>query len=160
MLYKIISGAQTGADIAALRAAKEYGYETGGFMPKGYKTQDGPHKDWAEEFGLKEGAKDSYGSRTFINVKMSNATIRFGHNWQSSGEKCTLKAIGIFKKPHLDIELTNLLTPNKTIDWINDNGFGIINIAGHSERTYNGVEDIVYKFLVRVFQKMDGKCYI
>jgi hypothetical protein len=43
MLKKIISGAQTGADFAGLIVAKHFGYETGGWMPKGYKNLDGFH---------------------------------------------------------------------------------------------------------------------
>ncbi len=160
MLYKIISGAQTGADIAGLKAAKKFDYETGGFMPKGFKTTDGAKPEWAEEFGLREGAKENYASRTFINVKISNATIRFAHNWKSAGEVCTLKAINIFKKPHFDINLEEPCTIKETMAWVIDNGIGILNIAGHSEKSYKGTEDIVFKYLVKLFQRMEGKCYI
>jgi Circularly permutated YpsA SLOG family len=38
---KIISGGQTGADQAGWRAAKACGLETGGWMPKGWKTELG-----------------------------------------------------------------------------------------------------------------------
>ena len=42
MLKKIISGGQTGADREALETARDLGIETGGFVPKGWLTEDGP----------------------------------------------------------------------------------------------------------------------
>ena len=41
-LTKIISGGQTGADYGALLAAHALGLETGGWAPKGWRTEDGP----------------------------------------------------------------------------------------------------------------------
>ena len=41
MLQKIISGGQTGADRAALDAAIEFEIPHGGWIPKGWKTEDG-----------------------------------------------------------------------------------------------------------------------
>ncbi|MFZ8324119.1 YpsA SLOG family protein, partial [Staphylococcus aureus] len=40
-LKKVISGGQTGADQAGLRAGKAAGLETGGMVPKGCLTDDG-----------------------------------------------------------------------------------------------------------------------
>jgi hypothetical protein len=41
-MLRVISGAQTGADRAALDAALECGIEIGGWVPKGRKAEDGP----------------------------------------------------------------------------------------------------------------------
>lgn len=38
---KITSGGQTGADIAALRLAKDLNIKTGGYCPYDYKTEKG-----------------------------------------------------------------------------------------------------------------------
>jgi hypothetical protein len=40
-LKKIISGGQTGADIAGIDAAIEHGLSYGGWLPKGRKTEKG-----------------------------------------------------------------------------------------------------------------------
>jgi hypothetical protein len=40
-IVKVISGGQTGVDIAALWAAKALGFQTGGMMPKGWRTRGG-----------------------------------------------------------------------------------------------------------------------
>ncbi len=42
MLDRVISGGQTGADQAALRAARAAGIPTGGWAPLGWKTEEGP----------------------------------------------------------------------------------------------------------------------
>ena len=63
-ILKIISGRQTGVDIAALRAAKCMGLQTGGWMPMGFRTLDGPHPEYAEEFGMFAHRASNYSART------------------------------------------------------------------------------------------------
>lgn len=50
---KIISGGQIGADIAALRAAKEHGLETGGWATSRFMTRYGPLPSMGDVYGLK-----------------------------------------------------------------------------------------------------------
>jgi len=50
----IVSGGQTGADIAGLRAARALDIPTTGFMPKGWTTERGPKPEYAQKFGLLE----------------------------------------------------------------------------------------------------------
>jgi hypothetical protein len=45
MLERVISGGQTGSDQAAWRVAKACAIPTGGFMPAGFLTDDGPQPD-------------------------------------------------------------------------------------------------------------------
>ena len=47
MLERVISGGQTGADQAGWRAARAFGIPTGGAMPKGFLTEDGPCPEFA-----------------------------------------------------------------------------------------------------------------
>ena len=68
MVEKIISGGQSGADRAGRRAAKAYGITTGGAMPKGFLTEDGPRPDYAELYGAVELPPASYPERTRRNV--------------------------------------------------------------------------------------------
>jgi hypothetical protein len=60
MLDRVITGGQSGADQAGWRAARAAGIPTGGFMPKGFLTEDGPRPEFAEEFGAVEMPTDSY----------------------------------------------------------------------------------------------------
>lgn len=50
-LRRVISGGQCGVDVAALRAAKRAGLQTGGTMPRGWRTLDGPRPEYAAEYG-------------------------------------------------------------------------------------------------------------
>ena len=97
-LKKVISGAQTGADIAGLEVAKKFGLETGGLMPFGYKTQDGPKTEYREMYGVEMHQSSSYVPRTRANVRDSDGTIRLAFDFESRGEVCTKKAIDDYKK--------------------------------------------------------------
>ena len=68
MVKKIISGAQVGADIAGLRAGKELGLETGGYVTRGCKTKNGYEPHLIDEYGLTELETEDYPSRTAHNV--------------------------------------------------------------------------------------------
>lgn len=54
LLEKVISGGQTGADQAGLKAAKKCGIPTGGFIPPRFVTSNGPSPWLGEEYGLVE----------------------------------------------------------------------------------------------------------
>jgi hypothetical protein len=153
MIARIISGGQTGVDIAALRAAKAKGIPTGGTMPKGFRTLAGPKPEWAAEFGLVEHTSDAYPPRTWRNVRDSDITVRIALDFKSSGEKCTEAAIVSFKKQSMDLLVRRyrggLITDEDGI-W----GVGVrladladelrrdtvINFAGSSEKTAPGIE--------------------
>lgn len=132
-LKKIISGGQSGADQAGLVAAKEFGFESGGWAPKGWKTSQGKRQGLLQTvYGLQE-HKGGYRERTWTNVEDSDGTIRLAHNFNSPGEKCTLNAIKRYKKPFIDVNLNNP-QPHKLIaEWIQDNNIEVLNIAGNTQ---------------------------
>ena len=82
MLKKIISGGQTGADQGGLEAAEKLSLSTGGKMPRGFKTEDGPDPKLASRFGLGELASAEYPPRTRYNVVDSDGTVIFGRDHQ------------------------------------------------------------------------------
>lgn len=159
---KICSGAQTGADIAGLIAAKKFGLQTLGWMPVNFMTEQGPKPHWAQEFNLKEtksignmGA--NYNARTENNVRDSTATIRFATDFNSRGEQCTLRAIKKFNKPYLDIDVNNPLPAKQVVEWLIENKVGILNIAGNRESKSPGIGRFVVDFLSDVFLEMGLK---
>ena len=154
MLKKIISGMQTGADIGSIKAAKVKGIATGGSIPKGFKTLNGPCPEYAELYGAVEHSSDKYPPRTYENVKSSNATLRFAVNYDSSGEICTKKAIDQYNRPYFDVHISNgngklvaKETPIEVAKWIFENKFETLNCAGNSERTAKGIEKFVQGFM-------------
>ena len=102
-ISRIISGGQTGVDVAALRAAKSRGIRTGGTMPRGWRTLAGPRPEYRELFGMTEHTSASYPPRTYANVKNSDVTIRIALDFDSSGERCTHDATVAYRKPPFDI---------------------------------------------------------
>jgi hypothetical protein len=151
-LERVISGGQTGADRAALVAAKACGIPTGGWMPRGFRAQDGSHPEFAELYGIREHASDRYPPRTALNVKESDATLRFATAWDSRGEVLTLSMIERYDKPHLDVPPGGTLTPADVVAWLVANNVRMLNVAGNTERTSPGIEAFVVTFLTEVFQ--------
>lgn len=156
-MLKIISGGQTGADIAALKAAKFCNFETGGNIPKNYRTLDGSKPEYALEYNMIESHSFNYSVRTEENVKNSNGTIRFATNFQSAGERCTLKAIKWFNKPYLDIKVNEMPSVESVVDWITQNDIKVLNIAGNSEATSPGIEIKVFDYMCLVLQFYNSK---
>lgn len=151
MLKKIVSGGQTGADIAALTVAKEFGIPTGGWMPKGWITLAGPKPQYGELYSLKEHESSSYKPRTWANVRDSDGTIRLAFNFSSAGEICTLNGIEKYEKPYIDVDLIDPIEPSKVVSWILEKNIEVLNVAGNSEKTCPGTYSEVYEYLSSVF---------
>ncbi|GAH86529.1 unnamed protein product, partial [marine sediment metagenome] len=76
LVKKVISGGQTGVDQAGLEAAKELGIKTGGYIPRGFLTENG--SDYSlKKFNLTEMKSTSYVIRSIFNVDNSDGTIAF-----------------------------------------------------------------------------------
>jgi hypothetical protein len=152
MIEKIISGGQIGADVAGLRAAKRFGLATGGWIPKGFRTLLGRMPELGREFGVKETDQWQYPPRTAMNVRDSDATMRFATNWNSPGELLTAKECIRQGKDHFDVTIgpdgTTDTTPEKAAQWAKENGIKTLNVAGNaSEAIGPVVEAFVYAML-------------
>lgn len=151
---KVISGGQVGVDIAALRAAKKVGVETGGWMPYGWETLDGPKPEYEQEYGMKEYKVRGYPERTKQNVISSDGTLRIATNWNSYGELATAKAINLYGKPSYDIDAAAIFLPLQifmVMDWIKDNDIQILNVAGNARRSLEKhVEMFIEKLLLNI----------
>lgn len=152
LLRLVISGGQTGADRAALAAARSAGIPTGGWMPRGFLAHDGEHSEFAERYGLRETASARYQQRTARNVKESDATLRFATDWDSPGEVLTLAMCRKYDKPHLDVTPGDGQTPADVAAWIVENRVRVLNVAGNAERTSPGIQERAAEFLGEVFR--------
>ena len=160
-LQKIISGGQTGADQGGLEAAEALGILTGGFIPKGFRTENGPRPDLAKRFDLVEHSAWGYPPRTRTNVFTSDMTICFG-NIHSPGSKLTRKYCNELGKFFMifDYPLTDSneierykFSLHTEMSIINPK---IINIAGNREGTNPGIQEFTRNTLIEVLKQYVG----
>jgi hypothetical protein len=165
MSLKIIrSGGQTGVDVGCVRGAKRSGkveYEM--LMPKGFRTLVGPRPEWAGMYNAREHISPHYPPRTYENVKLADATLRIAVNIESSGERCTLKAINQYKKPHFDVivvstskhALPDRYHPRTFARWLLDHNVQHLNCAGNSESTAPGIEVYAECYILAVLLELE-----
>lgn len=151
-LTKIVSGGQTGADQGGLNAGLALGLQTGGWVPRGCKTLDGECLKLLTVYGCIEHPSEEYLMRTECNVRDSDGTVRFAVDFTSAGEKCTMKFINKWKRPHFDVDVKNPPPVSAFREWLEDRGIEVLNVAGNSERRSKGIHDFVVKYLKEALQ--------
>jgi len=150
----IISGGQNGVDQAALEAAKELGIPTGGYMPKGFITLDGPRPEFAALYGTTETPSSQYPPRTFANAHRAEATLRLAWDFNTLGERATLIAITRFKRPFMDVNLHEPPEPDAVVDFILKHAPTTLNVAGNSNRTHPTTQTVARQYLLKVFTRL------
>src|SRR5690606_23607617 len=90
MLRQVITGGQTGVDQAAWRAARRAGLRTGGFMPLGFLTEDGPRPEFAPRFGAVALDSPSFDDRTRANVALADAALILADDHSGPGTLLTI----------------------------------------------------------------------
>ena len=153
MLEKIISGGQSGADQAGWCAARTFGVSSGGWMTRGFLTEDGPHPEFADEYGAAELSTESDTARTQRNVQDSDATLWFGVTTTSVAQ-ATVGACHRFAKPCMPVYPGASFEPCQVATWIAENKFRTLNVAGNREQEEPGIGDRVERFLGEVLQQL------
>lgn len=157
-LKKIISGGQTGADVAALIFAKEHGLETGGWMPKGFRIENSYRPEYATAYGMKETISKAYQPRTELNVRSSDGTLIFG-NELSSGSRLTISLCEQWDKPFIKIQWPYkedgpLASIWAFIKWLEDYNIETLNVAGNRESVNPGIHQATIDFLRNTIGKL------
>lgn len=158
---KIISGGQTGADQAGLRAAKLLGIDTGGWMPQGWRTQEGPRPEFRELYGSQEHERDDYPARTVRNIETSDATLILG-DVTTPGCSLTLRTCQHLRKPVLvvprdrDFESAR----RQIASWTAEIRIAVLNVAGNREILNPGIGAWSERLLIAAFgpHADDGVC--
>lgn len=156
---KIISGAQTGADRSALVWAKRSGIPTGGWMPAGFRAEDGKHPEYAREYGIKCTSDWRYPPRTELNVKESAATFIFG-DIESAGCSLTRTLCIKHRKPYFYVPFP-AADPDRygrMVEYAGDLGWGkVVNVAGNREEKNPGIGAFVESYLDLWYTVMKAK---
>ncbi len=159
MLEKVISGFQSGADIAGVIAAKQCGILTGGYIPKGFLTENGNKLEYKELYGAVEfGSK--YPQRTLANVREADATCIFYRGTLERGSLLTKKYCDQLNKKCMTLDINYTFqhrNPQSNEDyllmWLQEVQPKILNIAGNRESVAPGIEKFVVQLLTAVFKR-------
>lgn len=146
MIQEIISGGQTGADLGGLLAAEELRIPTGGWAPKGWKTEIGAAPWLGQRFHLLEHTSSDYNVRTAANVHLADVTLIFGKS--SPGSELTKSRCQKSGKPFMWNMLESESAGFDMYKFLTQQSPKIINIAGNRESVYPGICELVRKFLV------------
>lgn len=153
MLKKIISGHQTGADIAAIDAAIANGFPCGGCVPKGRKTEIGP---LAEKYIAQEMKTGGYPRRTEQNVIDSDGTVIFSHGRLSGGSDLTRKLAVKHGKPwlHVDLAVNDAEAAVSMIFlFISESRTTVLNVAGPRASSDSKIYGAVYQVMDTVIRR-------
>lgn len=129
-MIKIVSGAQTGVDRAALDAALALGVPAGGWVPEGRKAEDGVIP---AHYPVRELPGAGYRQRTRQNVIDSDATLIIYYDELSGGTQATLRDCLHHKKPYCLIDACEIDVAHaaqKTLGFIRRYSVEVLNVAG------------------------------
>lgn len=154
MMTKLISGGQTGADIAALDLALRFDFPHGGWCPKGRRSLNGPIPS---RYLLVETPSTSYLQRTEWNVRDSDGTVVFTLAADVTGG--SLRTIGFAKKHgkpclHISQRPGILGYADRSVvlqKFVEDHGIQRLNVAGSRESKEPGIHQWVMEVLEGAF---------
>ncbi len=139
-MITVISGGQTGVDIAAVDAAIESGFSYGGTVPKNRRTEKGVI-DREKYTNFKESTSGKYEVRTKQNIEDAHGTLILTKGLQIDGTLLTIKYAERINKPHLIINpyLDRQVIVKMILRFIVNNGTIILNVAGPRESKIPGI---------------------
>lgn len=150
---KIISGAQTGVDRAAIDTAISLGLDYGGSVPQGRKAEDGPIDKKYDK--LTELDTPNYKARTEKNVIDADATIILTIGRPTGGTAFTVACAKKHHKPYLIVDLKDR-SDRQIIEyirqWLSSNRFNTLNIAGPRESKSPGIYEMAVNILKEALQ--------
>jgi len=151
-LIRVISGGQTGADRAGLEAARSAGLQTGGTVPRGWRTELGTDLS-LRAFGVEEHASPNYPARTQANVIDSDGTLILGAVSLDGGSELTASFCRRMRKPYKFVS-THALDQMALIivkNWIITSNISVLNVAGNRESKQPGLQREAEEWLTQLF---------
>jgi hypothetical protein len=158
VIARVISGGQTGADQAGLRAARAAGLPTGGTAPAGYLTEAGPRPALLRDFGLVEHASDRYPARTLANVLDADLTLVIAQPLDG-GSALTVDYCRRHGRPFLHLAALDASQLDRATAFVRETrrALGrpvVLNVAGNRESKAPGLEVRATDFLRRLFDRL------
>ena len=151
-LHRVVCGFQSGVDQAGARAARSAGLATGGWMPQGWLTEDGPRPEFAALYGARELPGAGYPERTRANARDSDGTTWLGPVG-SAGFRATERACHELGQPLLVVPF-GPGAGDRLIGWLEAEEIGTLNVAGSRESKCPGIGARAERFLAAVFRRL------
>lgn len=160
MIKKVISGGQTGADMGGLFGAyKVPDIETGGWAPKGFRTEAGPKQILGTRYKLKETKSSTYPPRTKRNILNSDGTLWFGST-KSLGAGLTLRLCHKHNRPVKRIRYNtknHRLSKHEIpglVKWVRRHNIEVLNVAGNRESKNPGITMFTEAVITRLLRAL------
>jgi hypothetical protein len=149
-IARIVSGGQTGVDLAALDAALALGIPCGGWVPRGRFNEDGLI---ALHYPVQEASSPRPAQRTARNVRDSDATLILARGPLAGGSALTERLAREQAKPclHLDLaEVPSDAAPARILAWLEALDGATLNVAGPRRSNDPEIYDIAYRVIATV----------
>jgi hypothetical protein len=146
-IARIVSGAQTGVDLAALDAALALGVPCGGWVPLGRFNEDGPID---RRYPVAETPSRKLARRTEWNVRDSDATLILSRGPLSGGSALTARLAREYRKPYLHVDLADT-TPEAAVagiaSWLEAIDGATLNVAGPRASGDPGIYALAFRVM-------------
>ncbi|MCH7228732.1 putative molybdenum carrier protein [Haloferula sp. A504] len=148
VIEKLVSGGQTGADIAALDVALRHKFPHGGWCPKGRKSEAGPIPD---RYRLQETPSASYLQRTEWNARHTDGTVIFTLAAKLTGGSLrTAEFARKHGKPliHLSRSGGPYNSAEQLQGFVDEHGIRVLNVAGSRDSK----EPELYSWVIQILE--------
>jgi hypothetical protein len=147
-ISRLVSGAQTGADRAALDFAISRGIPHGGWCPRGRRAEDGRIPP---RYEVIETPSKDYAQRTRWNVRDSDATLIISRSATlTGGSEYTRRCADELEQPCLHVHPGND-DSERIKAFLGHHRVKTLNVAGPRESTEPGITQYVTEVLARLF---------
>lgn len=146
-LARIISGGQTGVDLAALDAALAAGFPCGGWVPRGRFNEDGPIDP---RYPVEETDSRKLARRTEWNVRDSDATLILSRGALSGGSALTERLAQCYGRPCLHVDLADLSpeeAAHRIAHWLDESNGAVLNVAGPRRSNDTEIYELAYRVI-------------
>ena len=147
MPLKIVSGAQSGVDRAALDAARALRLSAGGWCPRGRIAEDGCIR---RRYRLVETPSADYWQRTELNVRDSDATLVLNRGRLDGGTLATIEYAQRHGRPVFLIPLGRRIDRSRLRAWLARHRVHVLNVAGPRESKRPGIYRQARRLLERL----------
>lgn len=151
MIERVVTGGEAGAEQAAWAAARRAGVATGGYMPRGFRTEAGPAPRLGQLYGAVEFPFDD-ARRIRANLRRAGGLAWFGDP-ESPEAREAFAACRELSKPTFVVDL-GFTPPGKLAGWLEVFQVATLVVSGDRESRRPGVGAIVEASLGRALEAL------